>query len=138
MPLASTLNNNEIKNASGTEVEFSRIAQLDRSVTYSSLTETPAAPHRLKVSHQESGSGLGARRRSLVRIDKTVNASETEPYIVSAYVVVDIPIGIMSDYVPAKDVLAELMSFCATTGAGTTVLFDCSGNGAAALIQGSL
>jgi len=57
---------------------------------------------------------------------------------VSAYVVVDLPVGAMSANTESKHVLANLLSFCATTGAATTVLFDCTGNGAAALIDGSL
>jgi hypothetical protein len=36
------------------------------------------------------------------------------------------------------NVIAELLSFVATTGAATTVLFDGTGNGAQSLIQGTL
>lgn len=136
--LAITLNTNEIKDRAAVEVEFGRIATDMRSAEYAQLTEAPSAPHRLKISHQESGSGASKRRRSLVRFDKTVTGVSTKPVVVSAYAVVDIPVGDLSTYDAAKDVLAELMSLCATTGAGTTVLFDCSGNGASALVQGTL
>jgi hypothetical protein len=44
----------------------------------------------------------------------------------------------MSAQTEAANVMAELMSFCATTGAATTVLFDGTGNGAATLLNGGL
>jgi len=136
--LNNSLNTNEIKDAAGAEVEFGAISTLDRSKTYASLTEAYSAPHRLKVSHQETGMGTKKRRRSVVRFDKTVSGVDTLPVTVSAYMVLDVPIGDLSTTTEAKNVLAEVMSFCATTGAATTVLFDCSGNGASALVSGSL
>jgi len=136
--LSNTLNTNEVKNAAGTEVEFGRISTDARSTEFAVLTETPAAPHRLKVSHLESGSAELMRRRSLVRIDKTVTGVSTKPRVISAYVVLDIPVGDLSVYDEAKNALAELMSFCASLGASTTILYDCSGSGATALVQGSL
>jgi hypothetical protein len=57
---------------------------------------------------------------------------------VSAYVVVDLPVGNLATFDEPKAVLAELMSFCASLGASTTILYDCTGNGAASLINGSL
>jgi len=60
------------------------------------------------------------------------------PITVTAYTVLDFPVGASSTSAEAANVLAELMSFLSTTGAGTTVLFDCTGNGAAALLNGSL
>lgn len=136
--LNNTLNTNEVKNSAGTEVEFSRLSQMDRSTEYSVIAESPAAPHRLKISHQESGSGSRARRRSVVRFDKTFAGVDSTPVTCSAYTVVDIPVGNIANYDEAKNSLAELLSFLATTGAGTTVLFDCTGNGASALISGGL
>lgn len=138
--LSNTLNTNEIKNSSGTEVEFSRLSTNGRSTTFSQVSETPSAPHRLTVSHLESGSGLKQRRRSLVRFDKTVTSGldATLQVPVSAYIVLDAPIGALTSMAEATNVLAELLSFCATTGAGTTVLFDGSGNGAKALLEGGL
>jgi hypothetical protein len=52
--------------------------------------------------------------------------------------VLDAPIGALSTSAEFANVIAEVLSFCATTGAATTVLFDGTGNGAAALIQGGL
>lgn len=138
--LSNTLNTNEVKNAAGTEVEFSRLSTDARSSVFAQITETPAAPHRLSISHTEVGSGVAARRRSVVRIDKTVTGQvdTTTPAKASAYVVMDIPIGNLTAYTEAQNVLAELMSFCASLGASTTILYDCTGNGANALISGGL
>lgn len=136
--LSNTLNTNEIKNASAAEVEFNRISTAARSTEFAQIAETPNQPHRLKVSHQESGTGSTARRRSLVRFDKTVIGVSGVPRTISAYTVLDAPVGDLSASTELKNTLAELLSFCSTTGAGTTVLFDCSGNGATVLIDGAL
>lgn len=138
--LSNTLNTNEIKNAAAAEVEFQRLSTSDRSTVFGQITETPSLPHRMTISHQETGSGLKARRRSLLRFDKTVmsGVDATLPITVSAYAVLDAPVGAMSANTEAANVLAELMSFLATTGSGTTVLFDGTGNGAATLLNGGL
>lgn len=138
--LANLLNTNEVKNSAGTEVEFSRQRTSDRSVEYVQVNEPPATPHRLKISHLETGTGLKARRRSVVRFDKTSisTVDSITPVTSSAYLVLDIPKGGLLTTAEPANVLAELMSFCATTGAATTVLFDGTGNGAAALLAGSL
>jgi hypothetical protein len=138
--LSNTLNTNEIKNAAGTGVSFSRLATSDRQTEFSQISETPSAPHRLKISHLESGQGMKQRRRSVVRFDKTVisGVDSSTPITVSAYCVVDIPVGAMTAISEATNVIAELQSFLSTTGAGTTVLFDGTGNGAVALLTGGL
>jgi hypothetical protein len=138
--LSNTLVTNEIKNAAGTEQEFSRLSQSERQTEFGLITETPSNPHRLRVSHTESGTGIDKRRRSLVRFDKTVagQVDTTETMTVSAYAVVDIPVGNMTAYTEAQNVLANLMSFCASLGASTTILYDCTGNGAVTLISGGL
>jgi len=140
MSLATSLNTNEIKNSAGTEVEFQRLSSKDRQVLYAQITEQYALPHRMTVSHQESGSGLKKRRRSVVRFDKTVMSTvdTTLPVTISAYTVLDTPVGALLATTEPAHVLAELMSFCASLGASTTILYDCTGNGAAALISGGL
>jgi hypothetical protein len=62
----------------------------------------------------------------------------TLPCTVSAYVVLDAPVGALAANSEMANVLAELISFVATTGAGTTVLYDCTGNGARELLSGGL
>jgi hypothetical protein len=138
--LSNTLNTNEIKNAAGTEQEFGRIATSDRSTIFSLLTESPALPHRLTVSHQESGGGINKRRRSVVRFDKTVvsTVDSVTPVTVSAYAVIDAPVGALAAPTEMANVIANLMSFLASTGASTTILFDGTGNGATALLSGGL
>lgn len=138
--LSNTLNTNEIKNAAGTEQEFQRLSQADRETVFGLITESPALPHRLSIKHQESGSGLTKRRRSVVRFDKTVMSTvdTAVPVTVSAYQVLDAPIGALTASTEMANVLANLISFMATTGSGTTVLFDGTGNGSAALLNGGL
>jgi predicted AAA+ superfamily ATPase len=136
--LANTLNTNEIKNASGTEVEFQHLIQTGRTREFSQITEGPQLQHRLKISHQETGTGSTQRRRSVVRFTKEVAGVSGVERAVSAYAVLDIPIGDLSTYDEPKAVLAELMSFLASLGANTTILYDCTGNGASVLVNGGL
>jgi len=140
MSLSNTLNTNEIKDAAGLEVEFQHLEQDGRSHTFAKINELPGLPHRLKVSHQESGSGTSRRRRSVVRFDKseTGQIDNTKIITTSFYLVGDIPVGNLSTYGSPKDLLANLMSFMASLGASTTILYDCTGNGAATVINGSL
>lgn len=138
--LSNTLVTNEIKNSGGTEVEFGRLSISDRATVFAQVGESPAAPHRLTISHLESGSGMKQRRRSLVRFDKTVTSSvdSVTPVTVSAYAVLDIPVGALTALTEPTNVLAELMSFLASLGASTTILYDGTGNGAASLLNGSV
>lgn len=138
--LSNTLNTNEVKDAAGAEVEFSRLAISDRDTVFAKISESPALPHRLSIKHQEVGAGLTKRRRSVVRVDKTSvsTVDNATPVTTSAYIVLDAPVGAITTSAEPAAVVANLLSFCATTGAGTTVLFDGSGNGAGALLNGGL
>jgi len=137
--LVNTLNTNEVKNSAGTEVEFARRSNpTANSTEFVQVAETPNLPHRLAIKHQETGSGKTLRRRSLVRFDKVVAGADGNPVKVSGYTVMDIPVGNLSTTAEAKNVLAELVSFCASLGASTTILYDCTGNGAVCLINGDL
>lgn len=138
MSLANTLVTNEVKDASGTEVEFSRISTNGRTTEFAKVGELPNAPYRLKVSHQETGSGANLVRRSVVRFDKTVTGASLLPRGVGAYMVLTAPVGDLSATTEIKNVIANLMSFCASLGASTTILYDCTGNGASVLVDGSL
>lgn len=142
MALSNTLNTNEIKNASGVEVEFQRLGDgpTPRSTVFQQVAESPSLPHRLNIAHVEQGSGLKKRRRSVVRFDKTVisTVDSVTPVTVSAYTVLDAPVGAMAASTEFSNVLAELMSFMASLGASTTILFDCTGNGAKTLVEGGL
>jgi hypothetical protein len=136
----TTLNTNEIKNAAGTEQEFGRISTSDRQLIFALLTEVPSKPHRLTISHSETGAGLLRRRRSLVRLDKSVvgEVDTTKIEKISAYAVVDCPVGNLNATTEIKNVVANLVSNLASAGASTTILYDCTGYGAEALVNGSL
>jgi len=138
--LSNTLNTNEIKNAAGAEIEFQHQQQTDRARVFAQINESPALPHRLSIQHQETGNGIKKRRRSVVRFDKTIVSTVdlATPITISAYAVVDFPVGAVVADTEFANVVAELISFLSTTGAGTTVLFDGTGNGSTALIKGSL
>lgn len=138
--LNNTLNTNEIKNSAGVEVEFSRISITGRSTEFAKIGESPAYPIRLKLSHQEIGNGLDRRRRSVLRFEQSGagTVDPTKPAVAPVYIVMDNPIGNSTDNGLAQGALAMLMSFLCTTGAATTVLFDGTGNGAQALLNGGL
>jgi len=138
--MISTLVTNEIKNAAGTEVEFTRLSSGDRKAEFAKISETPALPNRLLIAHTESGSGLSKRRRSVVRFDRTT-AGEVDTTLnvkSSFYIVGDIPVGNLAAMTAPKDCLAQLISFVASLGASTTILYDCTGTGADALINGGI
>lgn len=138
MPLSDSLVTNEVKDASGTEIEFSKLDSEGRTKVFAKVGEAPNLQHRLTVKHEEIGIGPKRVRRSLARADYDfVSQTDSETIATaSAHAVLTAPVGHMSDTTAAKMVLANLMSFLATTGAGTTVLFDCTGTGAKALLNG--
>lgn len=138
--LSNTLNTNEVKNAAGTEQEFTRLGTLGRRTEFALIGESPSLQHRLTIQHVESGSGLKKRRRSNVRVDKTTisGVDSVTPITTTFSVVLDYPIGASSSSAVAADVIANGLSFLASLGASTTILYDGTGNGAKALIEGSL
>jgi hypothetical protein len=136
--LPANLVTNEVKNAAGTEEEFLRQYTSERKLIFAKSGEVPNLPHRITISHVETGSGDGLRRRSLVRVDKTIAGVSLLPRVVSAYVVVDIPVGDIATYTEPKNALANLVSLVASLGASTTILYDCTGYGADAVISGTL
>jgi len=139
MSLPQILNTNEVKDSAGAEIEFQRISSEGRKLVLAKIGETPALQHRVTVSHLETGVGLKQRRRSLIRVDKTSVSTvySVTPVTFSAYIVLDAPIGAVTAMTEGAQVLANLVSFVATLG-GTTVLYDGTGNGSAALLAGSI
>jgi hypothetical protein len=136
--LSNTLVTNEVKDAAGSEIEFERVSMNGQSTIYRKASETIGLPHRLTISHSRSGSGKSTTRRSVVRFDITSENTAGDKVVDSAYLVLSVPEGVADDQNNGKKALANLLSFCATTGAGTTVLFDCSGLGAQALLNETL
>lgn len=141
MAIANTLSTNEVKNSAGTEVQFSRLSTgPGRETVFVVDNESPSLKHRITVKHSETGTGINTRRRSLVRVDKEVvsTVDATKVVACSAYIVLDTPIGGLAAITEPTHVLAELISFCASLGASTTILYDGTGNGASALLTGGL
>lgn len=136
-----TLITNEIKNSAGTEVEFTRLSTgPGRETVFRQVNESPSLQHRLSIKHVESGTGFNLRRRSLIRFDKTVASTvdTTKVVTVSAYAVMDLPVGALLALTEPTNVLAELMSLLASLGASTTILYDGTGSGAVCLLNGDL
>jgi hypothetical protein len=139
--LSNTLVTNEVKNAAGTEVEFTRFSMgPGRETVYHQSGESPSSSHTITIKHSETGTGINLRRRSMVRVDKTVPSTvdATKTVVVSDYWVQDAPVGALTASTEMANVMAELMSFMSSLGASTTILYDCTGNGAATLLAGSL
>lgn len=133
------LTTNEVKDSAGTEIEFLRQSVLGRKLVFAKSGESPNLPYRLGVSHEELGTGLKLRRRSQLWVKKTFLAADgLTPVTELAYTVSDSPVGAVAANTEHKNVLANLMSLLASQGATTTILFDCTGYGAAALLDGSM
>jgi len=137
--LNNTLNTNEVKDRAGVEIELERRSTGPGTVTeFKKLNESAGLPVRLSIKHETSGTGTKTIRRSVVEAINTVENSDGEKVTSIARLSVVHPTGLADDFNGLKDALAMILSFCATTGVGTTVLFDGSGNGALALINESL
>jgi hypothetical protein len=141
MALASTLVTNEIKNAAGLEVEFQKQKQGDWWSEFHYSAENPALPYLMKISHQEIGSGSTKRRRSNItfKMVNTGGLDATKQKTDSVSFTIDRMIGNENDAgAVVKNLVANMLSFCGTTGAATTVLFDCTGTGASNLLSGGI
>jgi len=137
--LSNTLNTNEVKNRSGTEVEFSRLSQNERTTEFAQIAETPYLKNRMKIQHREVGSGAKAVRQSNIRFDKSSVGVDTVTVVTtSCSLTVSAPVGQLANANEIADVLAYMMSFVASLGASTTILYDGTGNGAKALLEGGL
>jgi hypothetical protein len=138
--LPSQLNTNEVKDSAGAEVEFETLVQEARRKVYKKVTELPYLPHRITFQHLETGSGINLRRRSNIRIDKSSvsGVDATKVVTTSLSLTLDAPIGALTTDSEMIEVIANMLSLSATTGAGTTVLFNGTGNGAVALRTGGL
>lgn len=138
--LSDTLNTNEVKDAAGVECEFTRQLINTRETVFQRVAESWALPHRFSIRHLETGAGLKRRRRSAIRFDKTIvsTVDNVTPVTASGVTYLDLPVGALLANSEGANVLANLLSILATTGAGTTVLFNCTGTAAVPLLEGSL
>jgi hypothetical protein len=141
MSLPVNLTTNEVKDAAGAEIEFNRFdSGQPRKLVFAKVGESPAYEHRIDVAHVEAGTGLKRRRRSrlAVRIGHLSSVDNLTPVFTLGYLILDAPVGAITDLTIPTKCMANIMSLVATTGAATTVLFDGTGYGAAALINGTL
>lgn len=138
--LSNTLNTNEVKDSAGVEVEYQRLWTEGRTTVFAKIGESPNLEDRFAIKHAESGVGIKRRRRSVVRFDKTSlsTVDATLPVTTSAQLTIDSPIGAVTTDAELTNTLARLISFIASTGATTTILYNGTGNGAVALREGSL
>lgn len=141
MPLPTNLTTNEVKDRTGTELEFLFKSEIGSSREYYYASEQPAFPFRIKVQHRDVGSpGVTLKRQSNVLTTKKVAGQvdtsrvETIRFSTSG----EIPQGNLTDLNAVADTLAAHISFIASNGADTAVKFDCTGTGSAALKNGTL
>jgi hypothetical protein len=141
MPFPTNLQTNEVKDAAGAEIEFLRFdSGQPRKIVFAKSGESPAYEHRLDVTHLETGTGLKRRRRSrlAVRIGHLSSVDNLTPVFTLGYVILDSPLGAITDFTIPTKCMANIMSVVASQGATTTILYDGTGYGAAALINGTL
>lgn len=141
MSLPVTLNTNEVKNSAGTELEFTRRSTGPGSaLEFAYSAEVPSLPYRLLINHQEIGSGVKRVRRSRVGFNRTLisTVDSVTPAMIQCYTVCVVPVGHLAASTEVANVIANQMSFLASLGASTTILYDCTGNGASTLLNGSL
>lgn len=138
--LNNTLNTNEIKNTAGTAQIFERVRLGPGNTTQFKLSaETLGNPYRLDVKHERVGKGQDERRRSAIIFSATdEDVADGTKYQTRCTLTIDQPTGRADDNTTLAILIANMLSFCATTGAGTTVLFDGSGNGAKVLLNETL
>lgn len=143
--LPTNLNTNEVKNAAGTELEFYRRGPLPSnpmSLEFAWVSEVPGRPFRMHFAHQEQGDSRNKVRRSLHKTIHWLDSSQlidaTIPSFCMVTTVFQIPIGNLTTLTTIKDVGACHGSSLMSRGADSTILFNCTGVGMEALVNGSL
>lgn len=139
MSLPLHLQSSEVKNSAGTEVEFLHRELVGRKKVYAVKDEVPSRPHRITVQHEDIGAGLKLQRRSNFNTIKNVVSEVDEVTVVPIRIstTIQVPSGHLLTATETKNVIAEHMSFLASIGASTTILYDCTGYGAEVLANGS-
>jgi hypothetical protein len=136
--LPLNLTTNEVKNQSGTEVEFGRIKANDRLVTYSKVGAAPNLDHTLSISHTVLGSGVDERRRTAILGYMEVTGASGAKRIIRVNHTYDIPIGDIASYTDVILLDAEVGSFTYLDGTGSTFLYAGTGTGASAAVNGTV
>jgi hypothetical protein len=136
--LPNTLVTNEVKNASGVEQEFARQKEEGPSVQFVHKTAAPNLPHYIRFSHREVGKDAELRRQSVREVVKTViGVSGVQRKVIDRHTT-DFPIGDLADMTEPKNVMAEGGSLDYTLTGTATFLYDGTGNGSSALLEGSI
>lgn len=141
MALPTNLTTNEVKDASGTEVEFTRLGFLpDGGLQFYAASAAPNRPVTLTIKHRLVGDGINRTRQSVIRVDAIddgddVTGTESKSF---AQITLSANVGNQTNSDNWKKVLAYLGSFVFLDGTGTTHLFAGTGTGAACLINGTL
>lgn len=142
MSVPLNLTSNEVKSAAGAEIEFSRFKTGPGAFVQwkQAVLANPSLPFLLGISHAETGAGFRLRRRSLFRTEKTSisGVDSVTPITPLIYTVMDLPVGAMTTLDEGKAVMAAHISMLASLGASTTILYDCTGTAAAALLNGDV
>jgi len=139
MALSDNLNTNELKNAAGVEVEFTRFGGEGRTRLWQPVSVIPALPQILTVQHREIGAGFDRRRQSNITLYISTVGTKDATKIVKNKVSVscDVPVGNINDFSDIKYCLACVGSLLYTNGTNTFV-YDGSTPGAAALANGTI
>lgn len=137
--LPDTLNANQIKDKAGAGVNtFESVNDEGRTRLFRNTAAAYNRPHELAIKHRETGVGLKLIRDSVIICSLVVTGDDGNPVKVEYLQRLRVPMGNLASQDPVKEVIANGLSFSATTGAASTVLFDGTGNGAIALRNGSL
>lgn len=136
--LPQTLVTNEVKDSAGIEQEFGRLYDSERKVVFAKVGEAPNLHQRITVQHSESGAGIDRVRRSNQTTDYEVTGVSGTKRTIKVSTTVTSPDGDLTSFAPVTTAMAYHQSFLASRGATTTILYDGTGCGAEALINGSL
>jgi hypothetical protein len=133
--LNNTLVTNEVKDESGTEVEYTRLGTVGRTTDFAKKNETYNLPERIQLAHKETGSGTKLRRSSKLEFLIWSTGADGTLVVTRARIVLDIPVGNLAVSTVPKSALARLGSLTFTLGTNT-FLYDGTGNGAVCLLNG--
>jgi hypothetical protein len=137
--LPQNLTTNEVKNASGTEVEFLRWRESERKIEFAKSGETPNAENRHLISHQDDiGTGINERRRSALISRYEFTGASGEKREVKITTTYDVPVGDMTTLANVNELAAQHGSLLYLDGTGTTFLFAGTGVAHSSLRDGSL
>jgi len=137
--LPANLNTNEVKDAAGTEVEFTHQSEQGRKRVFQKIGELYAYPQHIIIQHDEKGVGVKKVRRSnlSIQITELSGVDSLTPITPFISLTLSLPVGLMATNATAARLCAYMGSFGWLTGADSTLKYDGSGTGIAALLAGT-